>query len=213
MTRSAWLGAALAVMLAPLAAGCRDRDDGRAAPAGGASAPMATAQPSTPPAATATSRPGGGAPATRGASPDDERGSGGGPATVDDEPVDEHTAACAPPDPTLKPMQLLRFRFTSAIAGREPGDKLFIARPGQRVYAHLTVRNRSGRDRCLGLEFRVGGQKRTSVTLKVGESWSWRTWAYNTLRPDDRGRLDLVVTDDQGKPFLSQPLPVVPLAR
>lgn len=128
----------------------------------------------------------------------------------DDEPEDEHASACAPEDGSLKPLQLLRFVFASGIERRDPKDKLYIARPGKRVYAHLTVRNRSKRERCLHLEFRVNNKKRSRVTLKVGKSWSWRTWAYNTTRPDDRGPLRLVITDDQGKRFLDQSIAVVP---
>ncbi len=130
--------------------------------------------------------------------------------TVDDEPEVDHEGACAPADPGLKPLQLLRFTFADGVEGKDPGAKLNIARPGQRVYAHLQLRNRSGRDRCVHVVFHVGGKKRTDVTLKVGESWSWRTWAYNTLRADDRGPLQVVVTDDQGKAIVQQSLAVVP---
>ncbi len=128
----------------------------------------------------------------------------------DDEPEDHHVTACAPKDPALKPLQLLRFAFASGVERRDPKDKLNIVRPGDRVYAHFKVRNRSGFDRCLHLEFRVNNKKRSRVTLKVGKSWSWRTWAYNTTRADDRGPLKLVVTDDQGKRFLEQSIAIVP---
>ena len=87
---------------------------------------------------------------------------------------------------------------------------LQVAHAGERVYAHLTMRNRSGRDRCIHLTFRVAGKKRTSITLKVGKSWSWRTYAYNTLRSDDRAPLQLVVTDDQGATVLTKMLAVIP---
>lgn len=126
----------------------------------------------------------------------------------DDEGADDD--GCAPRDPKLKPMQLLRFTFADGIDGKDPGKKLEVAKAGQRVYAHLTMRNRSGRKRCLTLTFRVGGKKRTEVTLKIGKSWSWRTYAYNTLRPDDDKPLDLTVTDDQGQIVLHQLLAVIP---
>ena len=135
------------------------------------------------------------------------------PSDTADRPTAEPESAeswCAPLDPTIKPMLLLKFRFSSAVKRREPVDKLNITRPGQRVYAHLTVRNRSGRRRCLHVEFRVNGKRRTKVTLKVGESWSWRTWAYNTSRSDDRGPLELSIRDDQGNVFLYRRLAIVP---
>ena len=137
---------------------------------------------------------------------------GGDVETVDDEP-ERHQSACAPPDPKLKPMLLLKFKFAAAIKNREPVGQLPIVRPGGRVYAHMTVRNRSGRKRCLHLEFRVNGKKRTKVTLRVGRSWSWRTWAYNTTRSSDRGPLELIVHDDQGKLFLRRRLAIVPMAK
>ncbi len=130
--------------------------------------------------------------------------------TVNDEPEVDHEGACAPADPGLDPLQLLRFTFTDGVENKDPKQKLHIARPGQRVYAHLRLRNRSGRERCVHVTFRVGGQKRTDVTLKVGKSWSWRTWAYATPRVDDTKPLQVVVTDDQGKVIVEKKLAVVP---
>jgi hypothetical protein len=132
---------------------------------------------------------------------------------VDDEPPPddaEAVAACAPPDPALKPMQLLRFHFTSGIEGKDAKDALAAARPGQRVYAHFSMRNRSKRDRCMHVAFLVGGKERTKVTLQIGESWQWRTWAYNTLRGDDAGVLRVLVTDDQGATIVDRRIGIVP---
>lgn len=130
--------------------------------------------------------------------------------TVDDEPDNPHEEACAPEDPKLGPMLLLKFKWTSGIEGRAPRDKLNIARPGQRVYAHMHIRNRSGRKRCLRLTFRVGGKVRTKITLEIGKSWNWRTWAYNTIKSDDKGPLHLIGVDDQGRKLIDKMLAVVP---
>lgn len=127
----------------------------------------------------------------------------------EDDGVGDPNASCAPADANLKPMQLLRFTFSGSIKGKDPGKKLQLARPGQRVYAHFRMRNRSGRKRCMHLTFRVGGKKRTEVTLVVGKSWSWRTWAYNTIKSDDKGPLTLEVKDDQGVLILKKSLAVV----
>jgi hypothetical protein len=132
------------------------------------------------------------------------------PALDADGGVVDHESACAPADPALKPMELLKFTFADGVDGRDPRRKLEVARAGQRVFAHLTLRNRSGRDRCVHLTFRVGGKKRTTVTLKIGESWSWRTYAYNTLRGDDNKPLELTVTDDQNAVILREQLAIVP---
>lgn len=128
-----------------------------------------------------------------------------------DEPVTDEDADCAPAAPKLKPVQLLRFRFTSGVEQRDPVDQLHVARPGQRVWAHLRVRNRSGRARCLKLLWRIDGKKRTELSLEVGESWNWRTWAYATLRDSDRsGAIELEAVDDQGNVVAQKRLPIVP---
>jgi hypothetical protein len=132
------------------------------------------------------------------------------PETVDDTPDQEDAgAACAPLDPALKPMQLLRLVLASGIEGRDARDKVRTLAPGGRLYTHLTLRNRSGRERCVRVTFRVGGAVRTEVTLRIGKSWSWRTWAYNTLKPSDRGALEVTVTDDQGQLVARRSVPIV----
>ncbi len=135
-----------------------------------------------------------------------------GPETVDDQPDEAEPADsfCAPPDPQLPPMELIKFMFTSGVEGKDPRDKLAIARPGQRVYSYFVMRNRSGRERCVKVELRVNGKRRTVLTLKVGKSWSWRTWGYNTLRHDDDGILAAVVRDDQGREITTRQLGIVP---
>ncbi|MCL2825135.1 MAG: DUF2914 domain-containing protein, partial [Polyangiaceae bacterium] len=52
--------------------------------------------------------------------------------------------------------------------------------------------------RKLRLQFYVNEQRRTQVELKVDKSWSYRTWAYNTLLLSDKGTMRLEITDDQG---------------
>ncbi len=136
-----------------------------------------------------------------------------GQASADDEgdgDEDSEDDGCAPKDPSLKPLQILRFVFADGVEGKDPKSKLHVAKAGQRVYAHFTMRNRSGRSRCIKLTFRVGGKKRTSVTLKIGKSWQWRTYAYNTLRGDDNKPLELTAIDDQGVVILKRLLAVVP---
>jgi hypothetical protein len=106
------------------------------------------------------------------------------------------------------PVELLKFQFTSAVKDREPVDRLEVARPGSRVYAHLTLRNRTGRDRGVHVEFLIEGKKRTELDLPVKESWSFRTWGYNTLQAKDRGALVVSVTDDEGHPLGDFTLPI-----
>jgi hypothetical protein len=95
--------------------------------------------------------------------------------------------------------------FTSEVRNKEPVDKLTSARPGQRVWAHLLVRNRSDWTHTIKLAFSVNGQLRTTVDLDVASSWSYRTWGYVTLRPTDgRGVLTLRVTDDEDSKLVTE---------
>lgn len=200
------LGLAAGLVLATVLPACRDDGSGkeRSAPT-----PSAATAPPVAPQGIAT---GTGPRAKR--QPEPRRRPGSVAAAGPDEPDEPDTdvaAHCAPATPTLKPLQLLRFRFASAVEDREPVDQLHVARPGQRVWAHLRVRNRSGRSRCLRLVFRINGAARTELTLEVGESWNWRTWAYATLRDDDRsGTVELEALDDQGNLVARERLPIVP---
>jgi hypothetical protein len=106
-------------------------------------------------------------------------------------------------------LELLALSFTSAVRDKAPADRLVEAKPGDRVYAHLTVRNLSGRPRKVGLLFVVNGHQRTEIDLEVGPSWSWRTWGFNTLlADDDPGELVLRVTSDDGKVLANERLPI-----
>jgi len=108
-------------------------------------------------------------------------------------------------------MELLRFRFTSGVDGREPKAELDHAKPGQRVYGYLALRNRSGRTRTVTLAWKVNGEARTTTELNIDESWQFRTWGYNTVLPKDtKGTLELEVTDDAGHVVVEKSLPIRP---
>lgn len=112
-------------------------------------------------------------------------------------------------DPAARvPLQLQKFRFASGLRGKEPQDELTSAEPGQRVWAHFTFRNRTGDTRKVHVVFRVAGDKRTEVDLSVDVSWSFRTWAYNTLRDGDTGDLSVVATDDLGNVLVDEKIPI-----
>ena len=112
-------------------------------------------------------------------------------------------------EPPTEPLQLQGMTFTSNVEGKEPVDVLVAAEPGQRVWAHLRLRNRSGQARKIHLEFRVNDQKRTTLDLDVAESWSYRTWAFNTLQAGDKtGTVSLKVTDDSGAVLADSSVPI-----
>lgn len=120
--------------------------------------------------------------------------------------------APAPPSsaaPEKAPLSLLRLTLTSAVKDKEPVDELKAAGPGQRVWAHLALRNRSSEARRLTLIFRVDGEERSTVDLKVEPSWSFRTWGYNTLRASDKsGDLTLEVRELSGPILTTARLPI-----
>jgi hypothetical protein len=97
-------------------------------------------------------------------------------------------------------IQLLKLSLASGVKDKAPVDKLTSAKPGQRVWGHVTIRNRTGFAREIDLVFRVNGKERTRVTLNVEPSWSFRTWGYVTLRAADvSGEVTVTVVDDSGE--------------
>lgn len=126
--------------------------------------------------------------------------------------------ASAKPAPTVAPsssassdqssIQLLRFAWTSGVTSKEPVDTLKVAEPGQKIFAHLTLRNRTDKDRTITLIFRVGGDERSTVPLKVDRSWSWRTWGYTTLRANDSGEVRVEIVDEGGAVIATESLSI-----
>ncbi len=101
-------------------------------------------------------------------------------------------------------LELQRFRLTSNVEHKEPVDDLVSATPGERVWAHATIRNRTGETKRVTVVFRVDGDERTTVALKIEPSWSWRTWGYVTLRPTDREGVLTVELRDEHAELLDQ---------
>ena len=133
------------------------------------------------------------------------------------------TAASAPATATAKPaptptakasaqpadgVELLKFQLTTGVKNKDPVDKLDAAKPGQRVYGHLTVRNRTAGPERVSLSFRVNDDERAMVDLTVEKSWSWRTWAYVTLRKDDKGELTVHAFDAHGAEIGKETIPI-----
>lgn len=110
---------------------------------------------------------------------------------------------------TTPSLQMLRLTLTSEVKQKEPVDELKEAGPGQRVWAHLTVRNRAPEARRVSVIFKVDGDERSTVDLPIASSWSFRTWAYNTLRAGDKsGELTVEVRDDAGAVIGQAKLPI-----
>ena len=106
-------------------------------------------------------------------------------------------------------MKLVDFKFTSDVKKRKPVDTLSHGEAAQKVWAYLTMKNVSGQERCVTVTFRFNGKKRSRVTLDIGESPTWRTWAYNTVQKKDvPGKIEVRIVDDQGVELLKQNLPL-----
>jgi hypothetical protein len=117
--------------------------------------------------------------------------------------------ASSSPPAEKPPLQILKLVFTSEVKNKEAVDKLERAQPGQRVYVHLTARNRGSEARPITMAFKVNGDARSKVDLKVDPSWSYRTWGYNTLRASDQtGELTVEVRDDTGAVITTARLPI-----
>ena len=55
----------------------------------------------------------------------------------------------------------------------------------------------------------INGHERSKVSLQIGQSPTWRTWAYVTPRKEDApGKLQVKVVDDQGKTLVEEILPI-----
>lgn len=120
-------------------------------------------------------------------------------------PITDESAIEAGP---RKHPEVRAMHFTSGVKDKEPIDNLDTARPGKRVYAHLTVRNRTAGPRKLTVSFRVAGVERSSTELDVERSWSYRSWAYMTLKPTDKGTVGVLVKDDYGEKVAEAEIPI-----
>jgi hypothetical protein len=119
------------------------------------------------------------------------------------------TSASAQAAPAAERLQVLKLTFTSDVKNKEPVDSLDAGTAGQRVYAHLAMRNRTGAEKRMQLVFRVRGEMRSGVSLKVDPSWSFRTWAYATLQASDAGKeLEVSVLDDDASVITVVKLPI-----
>jgi hypothetical protein len=111
-------------------------------------------------------------------------------------------------DAPRAPLELLKLQLTSEVKNKEPVDKLEAAVPGKRVYAHVTLRNRSKETRKISLTYVVNGNPRKPVDLEIEPSWSYRTWGYNTLPAGEKGELEVRVADDAGSVLGTATLPI-----
>lgn len=107
------------------------------------------------------------------------------------------------------PLKVLAFVVTSDVKNRDPVDELKVAQAGQKAWGHITVRNRSKEERRLTMYFYVDGDQRSMVDLKVKPSQSYRTYAFNTIKPSDKDKTFRVeVRDDTGTLLQEAKIPI-----
>jgi len=106
------------------------------------------------------------------------------------------------------PLELLKLVLTTGVQKKAPVDTIEEATAGERVYAHLTFRNRSGDKRKVHVDFLVNGKLRTPLDLEIEPSWSYRTWGYNTLQAGDKGELVVRVLDETGATIAATRVPI-----
>lgn len=149
----------------------------------------------------------------------DERASA---STPDAAPPPAPTSSAAPaPKPSASAtagassgeLRVLKMVLTPGVKNKEPDGKLDAATAGQRVYAHLTVRNRTDGPRPIVLAFLVGDKERSKVDLNVAQSWSFRTWGYVTLKDGDSGELTVEVRDGSGDVMERVKVPIKPAGK
>ena len=116
--------------------------------------------------------------------------------------------AAKPAAPPADGVELQKLTLTSGVKSKDPVDTLDAAKQGQRVYGHLTVRNRTSGPQRVSVSFRVNDDERAMVDLTIEKSWSWRTWAYVTLRKEDKGELTVHVFDDHGAELGKESIPI-----
>jgi hypothetical protein len=120
---------------------------------------------------------------------------------------------CATAAPDALPLDIVQFTLTSKLDKRKPTDELSIVQPETKIYAYLVVKNLGTAERCVLVTFRVNGRKRASLTLDIGTSPTWRTWAQITpAKGDAPGNVEVEITDDHGKQRYKQKVLLEPSA-
>lgn len=113
------------------------------------------------------------------------------------------------PAPPPGRLEVLKLVITSNVRDKDPVDRVVTAGAGERVFAHVTLRNRTGADRRVRLTCRVNDKTRSDVELDVESSWSYRTWAYCTLKATEKkGELAFQITGEEGLPLAEARVPI-----
>ncbi len=103
-------------------------------------------------------------------------------------------------------LSVSRLVFSRGVQDRLPVEPDFApTADGRRLYAYLELFNK-GESRELTLTWSRAGKPFHTVTLKVGRSPHWRTWAYLTLSKSMTGPWAVEVRTESGELLLAMPL-------
>lgn len=111
----------------------------------------------------------------------------------------------AAPRARARKLAVKRLVIARAVDGREPKspDVLFNAKESK-IYAFVEVENPEKAPGAVHVAFLPpSGDAHGDVTLAVGDSARWRTWAF-TRQAHEAGEWTAVVRDDQGKELARQ---------
>jgi hypothetical protein len=106
-------------------------------------------------------------------------------------------------------LRVKRLQFSGAISGREPSDARQIFTPAEDVYAFVEVGNTLGEATRISITFISPKKTASKISLAVGDSARWRTWAKRRLTKD-AGTWQVIVRDDAGHQLASGSFEVAP---
>ena len=99
-----------------------------------------------------------------------------------------------------------RLVFSRGVEGRQPVEPDFAPKAdGRRLYAYLELFNK-GEQQELSLTWLRAGKPFHTVSLNVGRSPHWRTWAYLTLSKGMTGPWAIEVRAETGELLMAMPL-------
>ena len=99
--------------------------------------------------------------------------------------------------------------FCREVKDREPEQVDFApSANGERIYAYLKLFNK-GEERQVKITWKLAGKNFHHITLNVGRSARYRTWAYMTLDEAKQGPWTVEVRDDEGTMLAVMPFMVL----
>jgi hypothetical protein len=113
------------------------------------------------------------------------------------------------PGAVARGLRVKRLQFAGAIAGREPEAPRASFAASEDVYAFVEVRNTLGEQSRISVTFVSPKNTASKISLDVGDSVRWRTWAKRRVGKDP-GTWHVVVRDSGGRELARGTFEVAP---